>query len=344
MRLCTDSNDCLKMAKAGWEFVYSNMEVIREVGAKPQSLPEAMSKPNKNAGFETGIIKGTGRPLQELSIPYQRKELKGDGAKSVIKFWKDSGVIESDTSDALESFINDKNVYSVLSNKVFVLLGAISEMGPLQRLLSWGATVVGVDINFPGVQERLFKFAENVPGTLIVPLKKGTKDQPQEKWTESSGANLLTQFPEVADWLINVEPEKEMVIGSYCYLDGERFIKIVTTMDAISTTVSAGRKTKTGLSFLATPTDCHIVNPEAVAAANKQKHGLSVKLMSFLTKAGYSSRDKVGERQFTNCVVNRQGPNYILAKRLQTWRAMLHRASGSPVSLNVAPTTKQCPL
>jgi hypothetical protein len=34
-----------------------------------------------------------------------------------------------------------------------------------------------------------------------------------------------------------------------------------------------------------------------------------------------------------------QGPNYILAKRMQHWRAILTAASGSNVSSNVAPTT-----
>jgi hypothetical protein len=34
-----------------------------------------------------------------------------------------------------------------------------------------------------------------------------------------------------------------------------------------------------------------------------------------------------------------QGPNYILAKRMQHWRAILTAANGSNVSSNVAPTT-----
>lgn len=61
---------------------------------------------------------------------------------------------------------------------------------------------------------------------------------------------------------------------------------------------------------------------------------------SFLTKTCYKSEDVVGSLPFVNCVVPRQGPNYVLAKRMQTWRALMNRASGLPVSLNVAPTTK----
>ena len=41
-----------------------------------------------------------------------------------------------------------------------------------------------------------------------------------------------------------------------------------------------------------------------------------------------------------NGVVNRQGPNYILAKRIQHWRAMVSReVEGCSVSSNVAPST-----
>jgi hypothetical protein len=43
--------------------------------------------------------------------------------------------------------------------------------------------------------------------------------------------------------------------------------------------------------------------------------------------------------QLVNCIVPEQGPNYILAKRLQHWRAMICRDAGCLVSSNVAPST-----
>ena len=39
-------------------------------------------------------------------------------------------------------------------------------------------------------------------------------------------------------------------------------------------------------------------------------------------------------------MVLQQGPNYLLAKRLQRWRATAHRADGGVVSLKVAPPTR----
>merc|ERR1712039_732899 len=48
---------------------------------------------------------------------------------------------------------------------------------------------------------------------------------------------------------------------------------------------------------------------------------------------------RVGELQFMDAIVPDQGPNYILSKRLQHWRAMVARADGHTASSNVSPST-----
>jgi len=235
--------------------------------------------------------------------------------------------------------LEDNSWTESLEDKVFVLLGALSEMGPLQTLLSFGATVVAVDYCAARLQDRLFAEIEKYAGTLIVPLKAGTNQLPREQWAANAGADLLSQFPEVAEWLVNVLPEKEMVIGPYCYLDGEKFIKIVSAMDGICTTVAKRRSTSTGFVYYATPTDCHMVTSDVVKAARKQSWGGFAALFSFLTSSSFPEKDNINGVPFVDAIVDRQGPNYILAKRMQTWRAMLARNSGQVVSLNVAPTT-----
>ena len=48
----------------------------------------------------------------------------------------------------------------------------------------------------------------------------------------------------------------------------------------------------------------------------------------------------IGEdRYIVDAVVNDQGPNYILAKRLQHWRAIVSKEDGCLVSTNIAPAT-----
>jgi hypothetical protein len=59
-----------------------------------------------------------------------------------------------------------------LRGKHFVLLGALSAMGPLRVLLSLGASVIAVDINRPAVWEKLVDIAKNSCGKLIIPVNK----------------------------------------------------------------------------------------------------------------------------------------------------------------------------
>jgi len=346
MKLCSDPNDCLNAAQAGLDHVYENMEYYRVEGGKAQSLSQCLETPSADSAFETGIFKGEGIKKTSLTIPFGGKDLAGEDALDLVNTWNTRGVIEADTAAVLCDMIKDNSWVQSLDNKVFVLLGALSEMGPLQPLLDLGATVVAVDYSAKPVQERLFKQMKDKDGkdrsgTLIVPLRPGTAQLSRSEWAANAGADLNFDFPEVAEWLVGVQPDKEMIIGPYCYLDGERFIKIVAAMDGICKTVAKKRSTPTGYVYYATPTDCHMVHPEVVTAAKKQSHGGLAGLFSlFTSKPSFPKSDNVNGVPFVNCVVPEQGPNYILAKRMQTWRAMLARKNGQTVSLNVAPTTK----
>ena len=52
-------------------------------------------------------------------------------------------------------------------------------------------------------------------------------------------------------------------------------------------------------------------------------------------------RTKIGaEVGLNGSLVPQQGPNYLLAKRIQRWRALAARADSVPVSLNLAPATR----
>ena len=54
-----------------------------------------------------------------------------------------------------------------------------------------------------------------------------------------------------------------------------------------------------------------------------------------------TARNEAGEEVgIADCIVPQQGPNYLLAKRLQRFRAVVARNAGIRVSLNVAPATR----
>merc|ERR1712107_188265 len=99
------------------------------------------------------------------------------------------------------------------------------------------------------------KIAGQYAGKLILPLKPGAGQKDPSEWANEAGADLLLNFPEVAEWLCGVLPERQMVIGSYCYLDGEMFIKITASCDAIIQKVAGMRKRPVVLAYMATPTD-----------------------------------------------------------------------------------------
>jgi len=342
MKLGNKPKDCLEMAKSAWDHVYESLEVYRELNATPQTILKAMNTSKVNF-FDTGIIYKMRKPDINLQIPYKGEICSEKEMIDLISKWISKGVIEKDAGDALlEVSKNMADILPSLEDKVFVLLGAISEMGPLQQLLSWGATIVAIDLNRKDIQDRLIKIAKNTPGKIIIPLKKGTSGQPFEKWSETCGANILTDFPEIAEWLTKIYPEKQMIIGSFCYLDGEMFIKIVAAMDAICKSVSEKRSISTGLAFYATPTDVHPIRNEAFEAAQNQNQSFIPNLLASFAKSSYTGKEKFGFKKdilYVNNIVPRQGPNYILAKRLQTWRAILHRSQDYPVSLNIAPST-----
>jgi hypothetical protein len=102
------------------------------------------------------------------------------------------------------------------------------------------------------------------------------------------------------------------------------------------------------LAFLATPTDVFAVPADAVAASIARYGERS----RFSKLAGRplrtASRGKLLRRAYLpgtevgicDALVPVQGPNYALAKRLQRWRASTARGAGTPVSFNVAPSTR----
>jgi hypothetical protein len=102
------------------------------------------------------------------------------------------------------------------------------------------------------------------------------------------------------------------------------------------------------LAFLATPTDVFAVPGSAVAGsvAKYAARGTTARLLGrplrTLSAGRLLRRAYVpgADPGISDSLVAQQGPNYALAKRLQRWRATTSRASGTTVSLNVAPPTR----
>src|SRR5690606_35967152 len=78
------------------------------------------------------------------------------------------------------------------------------------------------------------------------------------------GANLLTQIPEIAQWLAQFE--QDLDLAAIAYLDREKHVRVTMAMDAIMKYVSE-QKTKTSLMYMCTPTDVYAVPQDVIQAA-----------------------------------------------------------------------------
>jgi len=181
-------------------------------------------------------------------------------------------------------------------------------------------------------------------------LKKPQKDiSSSDELYKQAGSNLITQAPEINNWLQTVYPDKKLTVGCYVYLDGEAHVKVALACDAIMKGLSESRKA--GLAYLCTPTDAHVITEEARKAALANYNSLDWRNLLVLPIRALSGRmlvknaippikSKDGkEFSIVDGLVVAQGPNYALAKRLQHWRAVVARASGCLVSSHIAPST-----
>jgi len=347
------TKNALTIAKAGLDYLHDHMVFVRNERSMP--LRVAMNE-FKQDTFATGVVKGRGKfgaGVNGFEVPYKGKVLSGDALLVQIDKWVHEGVIEVSCGHAMNEMVRNEG-WLDLRDTYFVMLGASSAMGPFEFLMNHGANVVAVDIDRPHIWNKLIGIAEKSPGTLTFPLKQAAGGAKGAQLADIAGCNLLTQTPEIRNWLLTVHKGKPLGIGSYAYLDGALFVKLSMSMDAIAKDVIASRK-NVSLAYLCTPTDCHIGTSAANAVANKT-YRRSPAWQSFLTvlvsmipgmkplkRNAYKhvSDDSGNTYHIVDAIVHEQGPNYILAKRLQHWRAIVSRCEhGCIVSSNIAPSTR----
>ena len=91
-----------------------------------------------------------------------------------------------------------------------------------------------------------------------------------EELKSKLGANLLTQIPEITQWLCD-NPHK-LDLASIAYLDGEKHVRVSMAMDTIMSHVSE-HKNDSSLMYMCTPTDVYAVPEEVIEGSNKKfKH------------------------------------------------------------------------
>lgn len=298
--------------------------------------------------FTSVTIEGTrafaGGPL---SLYDQSHPVQGSALSRLLDRWESDGTAEPSAVDALR-LLNDCPEWLDLRGRTFVTFGAGAEMGPCSALLSWGAHVVAVDLPGAAAWGPLVDTARASPGRLTVPVRSDLGPAPTDaEIAASAGADVVTEAPELTDWLLGLEGP--LTVGDYVYAPGAMHVRASTAVDAIMATL-AERRRDVGLAYLATPTDAYAVPSDVVLASMHQfTHSNPFVAMARglgghrVFRANYPTMLTMAtERRFGlfDGLITQQGANYALAKRIQRWRAITSREAGTWVSINVAPPTR----
>lgn len=307
------------------------------------SLAEAMQQ-CQDQPFERYVLKGTGKAeVDPWFIPFKGEKLQGAALLKQIDRWEQQKIIEPSHAKALR-LLQAHPEWFDLSGRTMVLFGAGSEAGPLSWLARWRANIVAIDLPDPKIWQKITATVQQGNATLIapqIPLKNGELQL---------GANLLTQTPEIANWLNTFHDSLDL--AGIAYLDGEKHVRVSMAMISIMEKVSQ-HKPDSSIMFMLTPTDIYAI-PETVVQSVQHKIRQRPLIEKLLTRSIHnislsrffqSGAEQLivsdnGQRYgISDCMVIEQGPNYALAKRLQQWFAICARARGQKTVINIAPST-----
>jgi hypothetical protein len=325
----------LAIARAGLAATAERLQFVRD--GRTGTIDAAMRAPALQ--LATHAVLGTSKAgPAPLAVPYRGQVLTGDGLRRQLDRWEADGLVEPSFARALWR-VQAHPEWLDLSDQRFALLGAQAEMAPLPWLMRWRAQVWAVDLPREPVWQKLARLAHAGNGALHVPLFSTERSV---EWIRRAGTDLIVSTPEIAAWLAQVPGP--LVVGAYAYLDSALHVRVAAAMDAIQAQLAAAHPQVT-LAMLATPTDAYAVPAEAIAAAHAAyaARGGAARLAAGLTfgRAFQCNGSPLeGGSAFggiVDALVVQQGPNYVLAKRLQHWRALVARADGVRVSIHVAP-------
>jgi hypothetical protein len=333
------SKNALRIAGDGLAAAHDAFVFVRDGEQKP--LATAVEE-GSSSTLQTSQVPGEGERWTELAIPYRGKALRGEELVAQLHTWEGAGIIEPSCTKVVEQVVQNPDWLDLRGVQV-VMMGAASEMGPLEWLCRWGAKVIALDLPRPDLWKRIISVARQGAGTVSVPVR-GTLAREAADLERTAGADLLTETPEIRSWLSSFEGP--LVVGNYAYADGATFLRLAAAMDSVTAALQKDRA-DVALAYLATPTDVFAV-PYEVVEETRVRSGRGAGSLARLASGGRVFRpnyDEVVEGDdgrswgISDALVAQQGPNYALAKMLQRWRAIASRDDGHVTSANVAPAT-----
>ncbi|MEU8896686.1 hypothetical protein [Nocardia sp. NPDC048505] len=298
----------------------------------------------QRASLGTGRIDGAAKPPARLEVPYRGALLSGSALRVQVTEWRHRGVLEPGFAAALERVIDHPEWLPLPGFRV-VVAGA-GELAPIRPLLRWGADVLAVARPGPARWQELAELARAGAGVLRYPISPGPRP-----FSGGPGADVTTQFPALLHWLRDqlADGGPRPVFGGYAQRFGPGGVRLAAAIDVLAEDV-LDRRADAVLAVLGSPTDCYAVPESVVADAHQRLHArgpsrfgqdlLRVLTRSALYRPNYALRlrDEAGELwSVADAMLPAQGPNHVLAQRVQRWRAVLAHSAGRQVSGAVAP-------
>jgi len=358
---CRNEDVALKSAEVGLATIYETFDFVR--AGQTLRLGQVMKNPSPDRALHSACVSGTGA-LAPLCVPYSGKQLRGADLLAQLKNWSAYGCAEAAAMDAIAKAVANPE-WLDLRGHCFVILGATSAMGPLEHLLSWGATVIAIARKRTETWEKLMRKARASAGSLVFPVNADSAGMDDATMAEAGGADLLVDTPEIAAWLKTAIAEVEKTrgttsttIGVYTYLDGDAHVRVSLACDAIIQEVlSADSGKRISLAYMQTPSLTYTISEESHFESASKYRDSKLRLIlpanarppctGGASKDGLAKPLLLGEagarppRYIHDGLINMQGPNYALAKTMQLWRAVLARSrDGRLVSMNIAPAAR----
>lgn len=326
------------------------------------------------------VVAGRGQPERSVSLPYRGGRLEGDALHRRLTDWVARGVMEPDAAEAVRRVMDHPEWLGLPGRTAVVLgagaemgpLRSLLRWGAdvaaidLPRPALWrrllvdardraGRLIVPVPLAEPWSkpESKLESEPELERGSergSRLGVAADADGLPLEEVARRAGLDLLHDLPSVAAWIADLSGD--LVLGNYVYADGALNVRVCTAVDDLTYRLLQRGGRDIALAFLATPTDVFAVPDAAVAAARAAYGernggglmGQAVRRVSggrlLLPHYDRTLDPGVGLPSINDSIVVQQGPNYLLAKRIQRWRALEARSQGHLVSFGVAPPTR----
>ena len=274
---------------------------------------------------------------------------------------------ELSVSDLVERHIAEPGIISsleslnhsgtdVLASNLLVALAGGAEYSPSRTWLDWGGKVAVVARARTDLWVELISRARNSGGTLLVPVLniklngKVATSLSDEELADVAGLDLVEDYEAISGWLAHLASMRteRLVLGSYAYAPGAKHIEVQGVQHALARVLTENLpKTRVALTWLATPTDSHVVPKEFADDIEKRYAGraLSTKLRDSIFGVHpniptHFKTDKGEGLVLIDPTSSVQGSSYALAKRVQRWMAYQQAFADRTVIYLVSPPAR----